>query len=156
MSARARRIAAVFAGLGVLAVIVSPLILLWWGGSSGSIGDLREIEFLAPALGVALGVSVLAGYVMERALRLPENDPAMGRNDPWAAYFVGLAVLSLGLTLIPALGLLILLPDENAPLGSRVTLFELMWVGGTVLVVVLSFVAGRAVLRRRATQVAAS
>lgn len=143
-----RLVTQVVAGLIVLVVLALPAIGIWLAGSNGSLGDLGEIELLGVGLAIAVAAAAAAGMLMGRALDLVAAAPAAGRLDAWAAFFVAVAVLGSTVTLLPAITLVLLLPDENSPLGSRVHWIAVVWVLGGAVVAALSLLAGRAVLRR--------
>jgi hypothetical protein len=140
VTATSRRLAAqAAAAVIVFVVLASPALMIWWAGSNGSLGDLSEIEMLGVGLVIAVAASLAAGLLMGRAVDIAARDPAVGRLDPWAALFVGVIVLAVAVALIPAVGLLVLLPDENTPLGSRVHWLGAIWVGGSLLAGAASF-----------------
>lgn len=145
---RRRRVGQATAGAVVFAVLALPSALIWWAGSNGSLGDLSEVELLGVGVAIAVGAAAIAAVLMGDALDLAERDPAVGRLDPWAALFVGVIVLSIAVALIPAVGLLVLLPDENTPLGSRVHWLGVIWVGGSLAVGALSVWTAHRVLTR--------
>ena len=124
-----RRIASqAVAGIWVFIVLAAPAILTWWAGDNGSLGDLSELELLTTGLLVAVAASVLAGWLMGRALDIADANPHAGRLDPWAALFVATAVLATVVTLVPATTLVLLLPDEDSPIGARMHWVTLVWI----------------------------
>jgi hypothetical protein len=143
-----RRVGQLVAGVLVFAVLAAPVLIFRWAGSSGSLGDLSEIEVLGVGLVIAFAASVAAGILMGRAFDIAAQDPDVGRLDPWAALFVGLMLLSVAVTLVPATGLVVLLPDENTPLGARAHWLGLIWVGGSALAASVSVWGARRVLVR--------
>jgi hypothetical protein len=143
-----RRAAQAAAGGIVFAVVSMPALMIWWAGSNGSLGDLSEIELLGVGLVIALGAGAIAMNLVGRALDLAACDPRVGSRDPWAALFVATIILSITATLVPAIGLLVLLPDENTPLGSRVHWLAAVWLGGCLLAGAISIWGARKVLVR--------
>ncbi len=147
MIATSRRLVAQIAAATIgFVVLASPALMIWWAGSNGSLGDLSEIELLGVGLLIALGASLAAGLLMGRAVDVAARDPGVGPLDPWAALFVGVIVLAIAVALIPAVALLVLLPDENTPLGSRAHWLEAIWVGGSLLAGAASIWSARRVL----------
>jgi hypothetical protein len=143
-----RRLGQIAAGAIVFVVLALPALLFWWAGSNGSLGDLSEIDVLGVGLVVALTAAVVAGWLMGRAFDIASRDPEVGRLDPWAALFVAVIVLSIAVTLVPAFGLVVLLPDENASLGTRFHWLGVIWIGGAALAAAASVWGARRVLVR--------
>ena len=144
-----RRIGQAVASVWVFVVLVAPALVVWWAGDNGSLGDLSELELLATGLLVAVACSVLTWLLMGRALDLAEAQPHTGRLDAWAALFAATAVLGTVVTLVPASTLVLLLPEEDRPIGARVHWVALVWVAGAAFSAGVSIWAGRAVLVRR-------
>jgi hypothetical protein len=136
------------AGLCIFVALCAPALVIWWAGTNGSIGDLSELELLTTGLLVAACSAVVAAVLMGQALDIAETDPDVGRLDPWAALFVGTAVLGSVVALVPATTLLLLLPDEGKTIGAKVHWVAAVWVVGAMLSAALSIWAGRTVLRR--------
>ena len=145
---RRRIVPGVIAGACVFLVLAAPALVIWWAGDNGSLGDLSELELLVTGLVVAAAASVLTAALMARALDIAEGDPSVGRLDPWAALFVAMGVLGTVITLVPATTLVLLLPEEDRPIGARVHWVALVWVAGGAGAALVSIWAGRAVLVR--------
>lgn len=64
---------------------------------------------------------------------------------------LGVGVLTVALTAIPAVVLALLVTDEDQSLRSRQWLIALVWIAGHVLAAALGVLAGRALLRPRST-----
>jgi hypothetical protein len=144
-----RRIASqAVAGIWVFVVLAAPAMVTWWAGDNGSLGDLSELELLATGLLLAVAASVLAGWLMGRALDIADAQPHTGRLDPWAALFAATAVLGTVVTLLPATTLVLLLPEEDSPIGARVHWVALVWIAGAAGAAALSIWVGRALLTR--------
>ncbi len=68
-----RRIASqAVAGIWVFIVLAAPAMVTWWGADNGSLGDVSELELLAAGLLAAVAASVLAGWLMGRALDIAD------------------------------------------------------------------------------------
>lgn len=152
MSERSRALSGVVAGVGVFLLDIWPALLIWWAGSSGSVGDLREVRFAGLSLAYAITVAAVAGWLMTRALRLAEASPRLGEWDPWGAYALGLGVHALALTAVPAIMYALLLTDENRSLRDRAWLVGVLWVGGNLLAAVVGVAAARGLLGRGLTE----
>lgn len=136
------------AGLGVFLVEVWPVALIWWAGTSGSVGDLSEVRFAGISLAWFVLVAAAAGWLTTRALRRAASSPHLARWDPWGAYALGLGVYTLALTAVPAIMYAVLLTDENESLRSREWLVMVLWIGGHLLAALAGAAAGRALLGR--------
>jgi hypothetical protein len=136
----------VAAGIGVFAVDMWPVLLIWWAGSSGSVGDLSQVRFLGISTLYAAGLAALSGRLMAVALERAEASPRLARLDPWGAYALGIGVYELALTAVPAIMYGLLLADENQSLRSREWLVHLLWIGGHLAAALLGFAAARALL----------
>ena len=141
-------VAGTLAAIGVFAVEIWPVLLVWKAGASGSVGDLSEVRLLGISTLYSAAVAVLAGWLMTRALVLAESSPRIGRFDPWGAYALGIGVYNLALTAVPAIMYGLLLVDENKSLRDREWLVYLLWIGGNIVAAMLAFLAARFVLRR--------
>lgn len=146
MSTRTRWTQAALAGLGVLLTTIWPVLVIWWAGASGSLGDLTQMHALGPGLIYVLVLAVLASRLMARALRWVDRQPGRAPADAWGAYALALGVYSLALTLVPIPLYLLLLGDENQSLSDRFWLIAAMWVGGNLLAAAGGVSAGRALL----------
>ncbi len=146
MTRRSRTVQGVAAGVGVFLVDMWPVFLIWWAGTSGSVGDLSQIRFLGMGAMYAVGLACLVGWLMTRALDQAQTSPRIARLDPWGAYALGIGVYELALTAVPAIMYGVLLADENKSLRSREWLVYLLWIGGHVGAALLSFAAARALL----------
>jgi hypothetical protein len=146
MKLRSHSVQGFVAGVGVFLVDISPVLLLWWAGASGSVGDLSEVQLLGVGIAYALVIGVAAGRAMTRALDLAAATTSLGRLDPWGAYALGLGVYSLAMTAMPALMYGLLLTDENQTLRSRMWLVGLLWVAGRLLAVFIAWKASKALL----------
>jgi hypothetical protein len=122
-------------------------VLITWAGTSGAVGNLSEVGFAGVGLLVAIVVAAFAGYLVAGAFRLVDDDPGRGALDVWAAYFIGLSLFILLLTLVPVIQMEIL-PDENRPISDRLMLIELVWIVGHVVAASAGALAGRWFLRR--------
>jgi hypothetical protein len=134
---------AALAGTGALLVELWPVLLIWRAGASGSVGDLREARFVWVAVIYALGVAVVVGWLMHRALGRAAASARLGRLDPWGAWAVGVGVYNLALTAVPAIMYGLLLADENQSLRSREWLVYLIWIAGHVAAGVLGLLVAR-------------
>lgn len=150
MSARARVVHSVVAGVGALFVELWPVLLIWRAGASGSVGDFREVRFLWVAVLYALGVAGLVGWLMHRALGWAAASPRLARLDPWGAWAVGVGLYNLALTAVPAIMYGLLLVDENQSLRSREWLVYVLWIGGHVAAGALGILVARLWLGRDA------
>lgn len=148
-ASKGRLVSQIGAGSLVFSVLALPAFMIWWAGSSGSLGDLSEIEMLGAGLSVSAASGVLAGVLMGKALDIAARDPTVGRLDPWAALIVGVTVLSVSVTLVPVVGLLSLLPDEDTALRSRTHSLAAIWICGSIVAGYLSYRVARWVLVRR-------
>jgi hypothetical protein len=97
---------------------------------------------------VAVAAGVVAGVLMGRAWDLAASDPRIGRLDPWGALFAATGVLGTVVALVPAVTLLLVLPDEDVPIGGRAHWVPFVWVAGAAGAAAVSIRAGRAVLVR--------
>lgn len=149
MTDRSRRWQATAAGVGAFLVDVWPVLLIWWAGASGSVGDLSEVRFLAVGLVFSVALALFVGRLMTETLRRTAASPRLAPLDPWGAYALGIGVYNLALTAVPALVYGLLLADENQSLSSREWLVYLLWVGGHLLAIVLAVGAARALLGRQ-------
>lgn len=146
MSRRSRVVQGVAAGIGVFLVDMWPVALIWWAGTSGSVGDLSQVRFLGVSTLYAIGLGVLAGWFMTIALDRAQASTKIGRLDPWGAFALGIGVYELALTAVPAIMYGLLLADENKSLRSQEWLVYLLWIGGHLAAAAVSFAAARAVL----------
>lgn len=151
MTARARRIQAILAGLGAFLVDVWPVLLIAWAGASGSVGDLSEVPTLGIGLTYGILIGVLAGWLMNRALVRASRSPWLRPADAWGAYALAMGLYTLGLTLVPALIYGLLLTDENMSLRGRFWLIALLWIGGHVAAAAISVLAASVLLGREPT-----
>jgi hypothetical protein len=154
MSRRSRIVQGLAAGIGVFLVDMWPVFLIWWAGTSGSVGDLSHVRFLGVSTLYAVGLGALAGWSMTLALDRAQASTKIGRLDPWGAYALGIGVYELALTAVPAIMYGLLLADENKSLRSREWLVYLLWIGGHVVAAAVSFAAARALLRSGLSQTA--
>ena len=143
-----RYVAQAAAGTWVLCTLAAPALLLWRAGAEGSIGDLRELELLWTGLVIAVCAAIVAALLMGRAVDLAEGDPAIGDLDPWAALFVGSAILAVVVVLAPAATFIVLQPDEDSSVAEQTRRVAAVWVVGALAAAGLGLVAARAVLRR--------
>ena len=88
-------------------------------GANGSLGDLSQVELLGAGILLAAVISAFAGWAMMHSLRRVDAE-RRSRLDAWAAFLVGLALFIFLITLVPALILLALMPDENQSLNSQI------------------------------------
>lgn len=151
MTERSRLVQSVAAGVGVFAVCVWPVVLIWRAGRSGSVGDLPELRFLGFVLVYSVVLAAIAARLMWRALASAATSELLGRFDPWGAYALGVGVLAVALTAVPAIVFGLVITDEDQSLRSRQWLIALVWIAGHVLAAALGVMAGRALLRPRAT-----
>ena len=149
MSTRSVRVQGALAGVGVFLADVWPLLLIWWAGASGSVGDLSEIDLIGLGLLYAGAVAATAGWLMVIALRRAANSAQLGRLDPWGAYAFGVGIYNLALTAVPGLIYGLLLIDENRSLRDRAWLVDLLWVGGHLVAAAVSVIAARWLLGSR-------
>lgn len=149
MTNRSRRWQAAAAGVGAFLVDVWPVLLIWWAGTTGSVGDLSEVRFLGVGLVYAAALAVFVGWLMSVTLRRAAASPELAPLDPWGAYALGIGVYNLMLTAVPALIYGLLLADENQSLRSREWLVYFLWVGGHLVAIVLAVGAARALLGRQ-------
>jgi len=135
------------AGLIVFVVTMLPVLLIGFAGASGSFGDLAEVDVLLGGFGLAAVIGVFAGWLMGHAL---DRVDAAGRSrlDAWAAFFIGLALFIFLITLIPAVIVLGLFPDENQPISNRIGWIYFVWVGGYALATLAGAFVGRLFLGR--------
>lgn len=148
MTARATHtLGGLSAGLIVFVVTVLPVLLIGFATASGSFGDLSEVELLFGGLLLAVVVGIVAGWLMIRAL---DRTAAERRSplDAWAAFFVGLALFIFLITLIPAIILLGLFPDENQSIDTRVGWIYVVWIGGYAVAALAGALIGRQFLGR--------
>ena len=146
MSTRSRRTQSALAGVGVLLATMWPILAIWWAGASGSLGDLSQIQTVAPGFAYGLILAALAAGLMSRALRWVDGHPSRVPGDAWGAYALALGVYSLALTLVPIPLYLLLLGDEGQSLADRFWLIATMWVGGNLLATAAGVGAGRRLL----------
>ena len=147
MNDRSLRLQSAGAGVGVLAVCVWPVVLIWRAGRSGSVGDLSELRLLGFGLVYSVGLAVIAARLMHRALAMAARSSSLGRLDPWGAYALGVGVFTLAITAVPWILLLLLDSDENQSLRSRQWLIDVLWVAAHLGAAALGVVAARVVLR---------
>ena len=138
------------AGVIVFVVTTMPLALIAIAGANGSLGDLSQVELLGAAIFLAAVISGLAGWGMTRSLRRADTE-RRSHLDAWAAFFVGLALFVFLITLVPALILLALFPDEGQSLSSQIAGPAAVWFGGYVLAAAAGAAAGRAFFGRKRT-----
>jgi hypothetical protein len=146
MSTRAHRIQGVVAGAGAFLVEVWPVLLIWRAGSSGSVGDLREVRFLGVGILYALLVAVLVAALMTRALDRAAESPHLGSLDPWGAWAAGIGVYNLALLALPAVMYALLLSDENASLRERSWLVYGLWIAGHLAAGIAGLLTARVAL----------
>lgn len=153
MSPRARRVQAILAGIGAFLVDVWPVVLVAWAGTSGSIGDLSPAHLLGVGLTFGVGTGILAGWLMDRALRRAARSPRLRPADAWGAYAFAISLYTVGLVLVPALTIFgLLLTDENVSLQDRFWLLALLWAGGRAAAAAVSVGAAAALLGRERTR----
>lgn len=135
------------AGLIVFVVTMLPVLLIGFASASGSFGDLAEVDVLLGGFGLAAVIGVVAGWLMGHAL---DRVDAAGRSglDAWAAFFIGLALFIFLITLIPAVIVLGLFPDENQPISNRIGWIYVVWVGGYALATFAGAAVAKAFLGR--------
>jgi len=138
------------AGAIVLVVTTLPMALIAIAGANGSLGDLSQVELLGAGILLAAVISAFAGWAMMHSLRRVDAE-RRSRLDAWAAFLVGLALFIFLITLVPALILLALMPDENQSLSSELVGPAAVWFGGYVLAAVAGAAAGRAFFGRGRT-----
>jgi hypothetical protein len=139
--------AGVGAGVIVLVVTTMPVALIAIAGANGSLGDLSQVELLGAGILLAAVISGFAGYGMMRSLRRAEAQHR-SQLDAWAAFFVGLALFIFLITLVPALILLALIPDEGQSLSSQIAGPAAVWFGGYVVAAVAGAATARAFFGR--------
>lgn len=148
MTARATHaLGGLAAGLAVFVATVAPALVAGSAAASGSLGDLSETELLIGGPVLAAVVAIVAGWLMGRALGRTALE---GRSplDAWSAFLVGLAVFIGLITLIPAIILLGLWPDENQSLARGVGRIYVVWIGGYALAGLVGALIGRSFLGR--------
>ena len=148
MTDRSVRLQGALAGAGVFLADIWVVLLIWWAGASGSVGDLSELDLVGPGLLTAVVIAVACGWLMTVALRRAACSPGLGRLDPWGAYALGLGTYNLLLTAVPGIIYALLLTDENQSLRSRMWAVDLLWAGGHLAAAALSVLAARALLGR--------
>ena len=148
MSRRSLLAHGVVAGIGVFLVDVWPVLLIWWAGASGSVGDLSELRFLGVGLVWAAVLAVLAARVMMRWLHRAAGSADLGRLDPWGAYALGVGVYNVALTAALALTWGLLLVNENQSLREREWSVVLLWAGGRLASAAVAYASARGLLGR--------
>jgi len=135
------------AGVIVFVVTTMPVALIAIAGANGSLGDLSQVELLGSGILLAAVISGFAGWGMARSLRRADAQ-RRSQLDAWVAFFVGLALFIFLITLVPALILLALMPDEGQSLSSQIAGPAAVWFGGYVLAAVAGAAAARAFFGR--------
>jgi hypothetical protein len=134
------------AGVGVVIVDSWPVLLIWWAGASGSVGDLSEVRLLGVGLSLSVALGVLAAWLVHGALGRAARSSRLVPADVWGAYALALGVYTLALTVASGLMYMLLLTDENESLRSRFWLIVALWVAGRVAAVLLSIGSAAALL----------
>jgi hypothetical protein len=136
------------AGTIVFLITMLPAMLIAIAGANGSLGDLSQVELIGPSIVLAILIAGFAGWSMERSLRRADTEHR-SPVDAWAAFFVGLALFVFLITLVPALILLALFPDEGQSLDASIAGLGAVWIGGYILAAAAATAAARAFFERK-------
>lgn len=132
------------AGLVTLVLTLAPSALLVAIIALGAIGE-AEFARLGPLATLGfVAIAVFVGALVDRGLRRVWCEPTRRRPaDVWIAFVVALTILLVGVILIPVLIVFITVDSDHA-LSDRELLVNLLWFGGHLALVVLAWLAARA------------
>ena len=132
------------AGFVTLVLTLAPSALLVAIIALGAIGE-AEFARLGPlATLMFVAIAFFAATSVDRGLRHVWSDPTRRRPaDVWIAFVVALTILLVGVILIPILIVFITVDSDHA-LSDRELLVDLLWLGGHLALVVIAWLAARA------------
>ena len=146
MTTSGRRHTGIVGAVIVLAVTLSPVLIVAWAGASGSVGDLDQVEILPAGVVIAMVTAGVAGFATRRGFARVDADPNRGTLDGWAAFVLGLGAYLIVLTCIPLVITKLMMPGETQSLDDRLGWIGLVYVGGHALAVLLGMWVGGRVL----------